>query len=358
MRKRITRVIFKLHSYTGLVSGIALLLIGISGSILVFSPELEEIVYKNIHKCKVIGKAISLDTGIALARRSFPDMDYVGFDHLPQSPNDTYKFLMLKDGVQYTAFINPYTQEVIHSGERYDHIFDWLLIFHYTFAIPIWGDLAVALLSIALILSLVSGIVVYRKHILRVLLFRTKIDFANWRKASSGLHRVIGVWSLFFMLIISVTGLLMMKYAFTTTNFEREDWNVKAGYVTFSIDETLKKIKHEYPGYHAVEIFLPTRTDSLTYIAGYLDKPSFLFGDYNDQILFDGRAFKTNFISGKSNYEKFEGMIFPAHSGHYGKIGIKVIYCLGGLLPGMLSVTGALLWWRRKFYHKKPRTEV
>ncbi|RAW01174.1 PepSY-associated TM helix domain-containing protein [Pseudochryseolinea flava] len=348
MRNRFHRLIFKIHSYTGIVSGIALLLIGISGSILVFSHELESFVYNDLLVSAGNGSRISLDSALVIARNTFPEMDFVGFNELPQSHQATFQFFMMDDGIQYKAFIDPFTGTLLHSGERYDHIADWLLIFHYTFAVPVWGDLAVAVLSITMIISLLTGIVVYRKYIGKVLQFKVKFDFKNWRKGSSSLHRIIGVWSLLFMLMMAITAFLMMKYAFTETNFDREHWKFKSGPIHFSIDKTLEGIKKKYPSYHAVEFFLPTQTDSLSYIAGYIDEPSFLFGDYNDQIIFDGKNFQASFVSDKPNAEKFSALIFPLHSGHYGGMIVKIVYCISGFIPGILCVTGILLWLRRK----------
>jgi uncharacterized iron-regulated membrane protein len=348
MKARLNRIIFKIHSYTGLITGIALLLIGFSGSLLVFSHEIEELVYEDILHCEVIGNRLSLDSALTITKSKFSEMDFVGFNTLPQKPTDTYQFFMVDDGVQYKAFLNPYTAEIIHSGKRYDHINDWLLIFHYTFTIPIWGDLAVALLAVTLFISLITGLVIYRKYIVKVFLFKVRLDFRNWRKGSSGLHRVIGVWSLLFLLMSTVTGFLMMKYAFTDTNFDRESWKFKSGPVYFSVDSLLADVQRNHPNYHPIGLFLPTMGDSTAYIAGYLNEPSFLFGDYNDQITWDGKKLRTNFVREKSNGEKFVGLLFPLHSGLYGNLLVKVVYCIGGLLPGLLSITGILLWWRRQ----------
>jgi uncharacterized iron-regulated membrane protein len=68
---RKTRTLFKIHSYTGLITGIALLLIGISGSILVFSRELDRIIYSNIQQVEIAGSRISLDSGYAIMLAKF-----------------------------------------------------------------------------------------------------------------------------------------------------------------------------------------------------------------------------------------------------------------------------------------------
>ena len=38
----------------------------------------------------------------------------------------------------------------------------------------------------------------------------------------------------------------------------------------------------------------------------------------------------------------------PLHFGTFGALPIKILWCLGGLTPGVLAITGYILWWKRK----------
>jgi uncharacterized iron-regulated membrane protein len=38
--------------------------------------------------------------------------------------------------------------------------------------------------------------------------------------------------------------------------------------------------------------------------------------------------------------------------GNYGGLAVKIFYVIVGITPGLLAVTGFLLWWRRS---RKPR---
>jgi uncharacterized iron-regulated membrane protein len=87
-----TRLLFKIHSYTGLITGIALLLIGISGSVLVFSRDLDRIIYSDIQEVEAVGRRVSLDSGYAIMQARFPDMNYITYDGLPQDANSAFQF--------------------------------------------------------------------------------------------------------------------------------------------------------------------------------------------------------------------------------------------------------------------------
>lgn len=353
---RKTRFIFKIHSYTGLITGIAILLIGISGSILVFSRDLDDLIYRDIKEVEPAGSRISLDSGFHFMKQNFPEMNYITYDGLPQDERSAFQFFMMKDGVQYKAFLNPYTSDVLHSGKRHDYWMDWLLLFHFTFTVHLWGEFAAAVLSLTLLVSIFTGAIVYRKYLLKALLFRVAVKFKNWRTASSGLHRLIGVWSLVFHVIIAVTAFSMLRHTFSKEHFQGafgENETDSAVYenapdILFSIDSILTQINTVYPEFHAVFLTLPESKNTPAYFYGYSDGVSFFYANYYDEIQADGKSITAKFLDEKSTGEKFESMAYPVHAGHYGGMLIKIIYSLGGLTPGFLSITGFILWWRRK----------
>ncbi len=40
--------------------------------------------------------------------------------------------------------------------------------------------------------------------------------------------------------------------------------------------------------------------------------------------------------------------VLPPHFGDWGGLPVRLLYALLGLAPGVLSLTGALLWWRKR----------
>jgi uncharacterized iron-regulated membrane protein len=344
-----TRFIFKIHGYTGLITGIALLIIGLSGSILVFSRDLDHLIYKDLLHVEPSGQRISLDSGYHLMKQRFPDMNYITYDGLPQDETSVFQFFMMKDGVQFKAFLNPYTTEVLHHGKRYDYWMDWLLLFHYTFTIPVWGEFAAAVLSLTLMLSIVTGVIVYRKYIWKVFLFKVPIRLKNWRTTSSGFHRIVGVWSLLFHVVIAITALWMLRHTFTKSHFEERATVVaNAPELRFSIDKVLREIRERYPAFHAEFLTLPETQEMPAYFYGHSNGVSFLYANYYDEIQHDGKSMTATFLDQKTAGEKFDLMMYPVHAGLYGNMLIKIIYCIGGLTPALLSITGFGLWWRRR----------
>ncbi|HEY3406240.1 MAG TPA: PepSY-associated TM helix domain-containing protein [Ohtaekwangia sp.] len=342
------RFLFKLHSYTGLITGIALLLIGISGSILVFSRDLNQLIYEDILEVEPAGTRITLDSGFHLIQSHFPEMNYITYDGLPQDERSAFEFFMMKDGVQYKAFINPYTGELLHHGKRYDYWMDWLLLFHYTFTIHVWGEFAAAIFSLTLIVSIITGAIVYRKYLVKVFTFKVGFRFKNWRTTSSSLHRIVGVWSLVFHVVIAFTAFWMLRHTFTADHFASAPYvATNAPPLQFSIDRKLQEISTTYPEFHPQFLTLPENEGTPAYFYGHTQGVSFFFANYYDEIQATRDSITSNFLHERSAREKFESMMYPVHAGLYGSLLVKIIYCLGGLTPALLSITGFILWWRR-----------
>ncbi len=46
----------------------------------------------------------------------------------------------------------------------------------------------------------------------------------------------------------------------------------------------------------------------------------------------------------------------PLHYGTFGGLPVKILWCIGGLAPGILSITGFLMWYKRKFPKRRKQT--
>jgi uncharacterized iron-regulated membrane protein len=56
----------------------------------------------------------------------------------------------------------------------------------------------------------------------------------------------------------------------------------------------------------------------------------------------------------RNTIEGLDIIALPLHAGQYGGMLVKILYCLGGLTPAMLTITGSLLYLRR-IYLAKPK---
>ncbi len=223
-----------------------------------------------------------------------------------------------------------------------------MLRFHYSLHGGIWGELFVSILSIVFTGSLITGIIVYRKHILRVLAFKVKVRFKNWRVISSDLHRIVGVWALFFNLLIAVTGFWMLRYVYQSASYKKEAvmLHVLPSQTHFSIDSALYNIARSQPSFKAAYLNIPA-SDSVYEFYGAVNGQWALLANYNSTILMNsrnGNLLSKMFITESSIAEKLDAAVGPLHFDWP----VKVLYSIFGLSAPILSITGFLLWWRKK----------
>jgi uncharacterized iron-regulated membrane protein len=193
-------------------------------------------------------------------------------------------------------------------------------------------------------------VIVYRKFIGKVLLFQVPIKRKNWRMLSSDLHRVLGVWTLLLNAIIFFTGFWMNLFAFEPAVWEIETKLGKPNQpLRQSLDAMLIRAQQALPDLDVSYVYWPTQPDRKFSIRGSRPSDWAIFGQ-SSLVAVDaqtGEIKTVRRIQEASFSEKLEATVHPLHVGLFGGWPVKVFYILMGLIPGFLSVTGTLLWWRR-----------
>ncbi|MDF7813461.1 PepSY domain-containing protein [Hymenobacter sp. YC55] len=166
-RSALTRRLFALHSWLGLLTGGLLLVVSLSGVALLFEPELDHTL--NPHLLTVAappGARPSLDGVLTAARQRFPQPAYLRLRRISATPTDAIEVSVDQPDHTWTlAYFDPYTARYLGQRNARAHFFGWLLGLHYSLLAGKAGELVVALLGLALVLSVLTGAVVYRKHL-------------------------------------------------------------------------------------------------------------------------------------------------------------------------------------------------
>jgi uncharacterized iron-regulated membrane protein len=111
------------------------------------------------------------------------------------------------------------------------------------------------------------------------------------------------------------------------------------------------------PDLEPTYVYLPTQPERKFEVRGYTKGQLKIWGSGNavrvDQQT--GEIVKINRLSEKPLSERIEATFFPLHVGNFGGVAVKLLYAVIGLTPGLLAITGFLLWWRRsrKHYNKR-----
>ncbi|WP_262707111.1 PepSY-associated TM helix domain-containing protein [Chitinophaga barathri] len=346
--------IFRVHRITGLIAGVFLLLLSFTGSILVFSDEIDHSLNKNAYQVQPGGTPLPLNTLYEKGLAANPGRPYITFLRLPQAPDES---LIMR--AEYSAedkvyvYLDPYTGKVLHRRGNKGYFTDFLLYLHFTPLSGRNGSVIILCVAFIMVISLLSGLHVYRKHLGKVLTFRDKIEWKHRRRRWRNLHRVVGVWALVFNLLMVITGILIQfkvvgakvgKKAASLAVQEQIDY-----------DRLLRDARAEIPGFTVLGIRPPRAEGGTVLFLGNAGEPA-IFGEYastvtirpEDGIVMKKVDFKTAGVS-----QKLNASVLQLHFGNFGGIPLKILWTLLGLAPGVLALSGILIWWRRKFLVKK-----
>lgn len=358
--KKTTRIAFALHSWLGLLSGIFLLLLGLSGAALVFMKEIDAQINAERLQVDPVGPALPLNQVYRQITARHPNLAGIAWLNPDAPATRAWEFRLYQNDGKISTYdlglisMNPYTGEVIREGRLRDlnpSLMHWILQFHWSFQLGIPGLFLATIFGITMLLSMITGLIIYRKFVWRVLLFRVPIKGRNWRTLSSSLHRVAGVWTLLFNVIIFFTGFWMNMFSMNPAYWKKQMTAAPVNtLIGRSMDELLSVAEEAMPGLMIRNIYLPTQAGKDFRISGMLHGEPELFHNGNSVSVdpVSGRVTTLQRFEDLGFWAKLESSFMPLHTGSFGNTAVKGFYVILGLLPGLMTITGALLFFRRR----------
>lgn len=373
---------FKLHSWLGLFNGVWMVILGISGALLVYYHEIDRFINKSTLTVTPQQQRLPVDSLYKIVWAKCPLASGTNILHFPQSETDCYSFrVYISDASKpithwwdtYNIDINPYNGAVLREGYYRDissSFMHWLLNFHWSLNAGPVGLLIVAIAGLLLFANIITGIIIYRKYFLKALLFKAPVKWSNWRTGTSGLHRYIGVWSLVFNMLIFYSGLQMNWNAFDKSTWVRPETYPKNNMRFASIDKMINDVQHIYPGFDIKYFYIPftkkmrhNENGETAQAMGNIPGTPSIIPQSSSSISFD---VTTGAVTGRHNvnedlkkmnlWQLFNAVVYSFHVGSFAGNFSRILYIFIGFTPAFLSISGFMLWWRRKGKRKNNYT--
>lgn len=350
--------LFTIHSITGLVSGIFILILSVSGALLVFHEELDQLQYPAVTNSN--GPLLSIDSCYISLQQQYPHAQ-ISNCNISTNAKEAFVFTVYdssyKNGAAaMQAFVHPQTGAVLKtrggSDDMKNNFMSWISTLHNSFRLHKKGEWLLGFFAIAFLISIITGIILYRKNVGAVLLFRRSV----FKKGN--LHQVIGTWALVFNLMIAFTGFWMQRYVFKKEFYSAESYTPvlkTSPPLFFNFDSAYAAAKKQYPDFRGHVIYFAQSKKGKTAIYGSNSTNSFIHSkELADVLLLDstGKVAKTAFVNEIAASDRYDIINSQIHFGKYGGWPVKIIYGLFGLAGGLLAITGFLMWLRKK---KRPR---
>lgn len=340
------RRIYQIHKWSGLAAGFFILLLGLTGSILVFHEELEALEYRK-EWTVTNNQAVSIDRALKTVTEKFPAWD-IRLQRFSSDPTNTLIFQLRRPDGRLIIFVHPSNGNIIKVMDQKDSKVFWILKLHYSLHSGIIGESLIFLIGLIFILSLITGLIVYRKALLDILTFKKRFLRKRKRSLVSSLHRYVGVWALVFNLLIALTG--------TVISFEIVKSGLKSKsaitslpvtpQIDISVDKILKELSLKQPDFNPSYIRFPTLPGNPIVVAGKVTNKAILYSKFYNTI-------NVNPVSGEVSAlqitRSLSSLVRGIHFIEYGNLWIKLFFCLVGISGTVLSISGFLLWkWKRK----------
>lgn len=344
-----------LHTWTGLVVGLVLVLVSVTGAVLVFRPSLESKL-DPVRFTVVPGPARRpLDELVARARTAHPANELESVRLFGDPSASVWVYFSNKDYVH----VNPYTGDVLGTRPRYGVGFGWIEGLHkYLLLESNTGETVNGTLALVFSGIVLTGIVLWwpatRRALKAGLTLNRKLSGRPWQL---NLHKTFGIYAALVVLVSALTGLPIAL-----------DW-VKAGLYPLTLskkieppkaspaaptaaafagfDAMARRIESLLPGARETYIPLPKKGVVASYaIAG--DGPHPMARSYAWLNGADGTVLRfTPFEANVAGFRLYYWMM-ALHTGLLGGWAVRIIFLLGALSVPVLVYTGTVSYLRRK----------
>ncbi len=306
------KAIFQIHLWTGIAVGLYVVAISVSGSVLFFRSIANEAAPGR----RIVagsGPLLTKDQLIEAAKRAYPG--YTPSDISQGTrPGREVEITLERGTRRKDRIFDPYTGRDLGESVPYSlQLMSFMLNLHVNLLAGPTGRLVNGILAILLTLLAVTGAVIWWPGIKKWRRSLT-IDFrANWKRINWDLHSAVGFWTFAFFFMWSFTGVyLVFPTPFDTFINRFAPLNY---YKLFSQESEPKS-----PAVRFIRV-----ADVAPPVKAKRRRPAIHYST-GDQII---------------------RTLFGMHFGNFAGVKIRILWAALGLMPPLLFLTGALMWWNR-----------
>ncbi len=348
------RVWLDLHRWVGLKLFILLSFVLITGTLATVSHEIDWLIDPARRVAPSSAPAVQNWEGLAQAARTARPGWSIEWISAPLDPWHAAEAVgITPEGERRRLLIHPGTLQV--QGER--AWFNAQRLFrdaHRRLIIPSsWGIVLVSSLSILMILSLISGLFVYKKFWRG---FFRKPRQRDARTFWGDMHRLGGVWSLWFVVVIALTSVWYLiealGFIFGQTVARPEPkappaihGEAPSGAASISYSALAGEARQTLENYQIMLLRMPRFAgDPITF---YGQSTAILVRERANQVAFDSATGKmTGVVRGEdlSVMQRVSQMADPLHFGTFGGIWTKLLYFVFGVILSGMSLSGVYVY--------------
>lgn len=354
--------IFRIHGWVGIKLSILFFIVCFSGTLAVFSHEMDWIFNPSM-RASPVQEYASRNAAVENILKVFPEGRITYWERAREPYLTDIVYVQSLEKLYY-VFVNPYTSAV--QGTSNLTIQRFFRDLHYFLFIPNEvGNYLVLFFGFVLIVSLVTGVLYYKDWYKK--LFKLNIGKGSQAFYSS-LHKLVGAWSIPFMTLISATSVWyfversdipkISPHLDVEVPVIEMQGNAELEVMDLDYDQFVLIAEKAIPGLSVQDIIPPADSQSPVYLTGISDVPlvrnranRVYINPFTNEVILVQNAAEINTVTWLNDIAD------PLHFGHWGGIITKAIWFIFGAGLSSLILTGPWLFMKRRLKVKRLKKE-
>ena len=378
---KLRKILIPVHLWIGILSGVVVVVLGLTGCVLVFVDEIRPLVYADrMEVPSVSGAQLPLQDMMHKAQDIWGKEKRVSALEIYNDPGKTWHFRAYQEdnneGKWYwnekkfyeSLFMDPYTGQLVFHEQSEFEFFRVILYLHWSLLLKTeLGQPVVGVVTLLFVISLLTGLYLWwpkNKQARRVRFSFKWNDSTGLKRKNYDLHNVLGFYVFGLGLVIALTGMI---WAFPMLDrgvqllLNSDEGTVKKAMVPVQsfpeklgnrgLDFILTDMKKSYPKAEAYQFYFPNDSSSnVMVLARYESALKNVTARYD---VISGQLLQTETFEEKNNGEKFSDMNYGIHTGSILGLPGKILAFLASLISASLPITGFLIWYNKKWGKRK-----
>jgi uncharacterized iron-regulated membrane protein len=367
--------VWRWHFYAGMLCMPFVLWLACTGSIYLWKPQIEAWLERPYDQLAVIGPRADAERQVKLALAAVPGATLHKYQ-LPQHDGQATRIILGKGGQESRVYVDPYRLRVLRIEREADRPMRVLADLHGTFRAGNWGSYLVEIAACWTVTMLLTGLYLWwprrARGLAGVLYPRLR---AGKRVFWRDIHAVAGIWVAVLALFLISTGLPWAKFwggyfkdlrQVTGTVDGPQDWpsgspgnramtgdHAEHGGMTMNHavapgGELDRVVVATYPLGIAPPVLIapPAKHgDPWTISSDAADRPERTTATIDGAT---GAVRSRRDFAQRQRVDRVVGYGIAAHEGALFGLANQLLGTLTALLLATLSVSGAVMWWRRR----------
>lgn len=381
MNKTFRKVCAKLHLWFGLLSGIVVFIVCVTGCMYVFKDEITSLTQPWRFVVPQEKEFLPPSQILAVADSVVGDAAATAITYGEKSDAVWVDYYQPEVGMS-TVYMNPYDGQVLKTVVQHADDFDFfrfVLNGHRTLWLPrAVGSPIVGYSVLIFLITLITGIVLWwpkhwtRKALVRRLSFTIPRPF-SFSRLNFNLHNVVGFYAALLLIVLCFTGLI-----FSLSWFSKAVYSVTSGgrelkpyvqpvsntlrlsnRVTDPLDCLYDQLHKEESSAKTFYFALPGQPDGVFRVSVVHKRGSYY---HTDNLFFDQYTLAP--LQGAGPYagkytevsfaDRFRRMNLDIHDGRIWGLPGKILMFLASLVGASLPITGFVIYYRKRFKNSRP----